>query len=162
LLAEHPDDTRIGAALLEAYYESNDLERFDAVLKELPPYAPFEPWLLTRMRGEGAMEAKQYEDAIRYFKAVLEADPANAPSQMGLARAYQAIGDEKSRAEALRRSGILAEIRVNLSSVQPDAAAAATELAEKCEAINFAPAANVFHLHAEAIQRQAPGLGASQ
>lgn len=161
LLAEHPGDTRVGAALLEAYFESDRLERFDQALEGLPQYVAEEPWLLTRMRGEGSMEAKQYDEAVRYFRAVLERDPANAPSQMGLARAYQAIGDEKAQGEALRRSGILAEIRVNLSSVQPDAAAAATELAEKCESIDFDAAAKVFHMHAESIKQsqQSPRSG---
>lgn len=159
LLNQHPGDTRIGAALLEAYFESDNLERFEEVLKGLPPYAAGEPWLLTRMRGEAAMEDKQYNEALRYFQAVLEQDPANAPAQMGLARAYEALGDKKLQAEALRRSGILAEIRVNLSSLQASAASAASELADKCQAIHFDQAAQVFRMHAQAIQaaQQKPG-----
>jgi predicted Zn-dependent protease len=161
LLAAHPGDGRIGGALLEAYFESDDMDHFQEVMARLPELAESEAWLLTRMRGEGAIARQAYQDAINYFQIVLAHDPANAPAQMGLARAYGALGDKSEQTEALRRAGILAQIRVNLSSVQPDAAAAAKDLAEKCEAIHFDEAAKVFHMHAEAIQQSHPAAAST-
>ncbi len=151
MLAEKNADLGVGAALLDAYFESNNSEKFASVLNSLPDHSELEPWLLTRMRGEFALEKKEFREAIRYFEAALRKDPAYAPCQMGLARAYAGIGEVDSQTEALRRSSVLAEIRVNLSSVQPDATKASLELADKCTSINLLEAAEAFRKHAETL-----------
>jgi tetratricopeptide (TPR) repeat protein len=113
-----------------------------------------EPWLLTRMRGELALHREKWNDAIKYFGIVLEVDPANAPAQMGMAMSYEKIGDKDNHEEALRRSGVLAKIRVNLGSVQTDAEAACLDLATQCRAIDMEAAAKIFERHAARIKGQ--------
>jgi tetratricopeptide (TPR) repeat protein len=156
LMAQQPGNTRIGAALAEALFESSDMQKLANLVSTLPAYSTSEPWSLTRMRGELAMEENDFQAAINHFLAVLHQDPANAPCQMGLATCYGQLGKTNEQQEALRKSSILAEIRVNLSSVQTDAPAAASELAAKCEAIGFETAAQAFRLHAQSMPTAQP------
>lgn len=119
--SKNPEDLAIAAALAEAYFENADSSALAELLTGLPPATSFsDPWLLRRMHGEHALENKQWSQAIEHFEAVLQSDPANAPAQMGCAKAWAALGNEEKRQQALTRSGLIAEIRVNLSKVQSD------------------------------------------
>ncbi len=151
---KNPEDLSIAAVLAEAYFESADSMALSKLLASLPEASASEPWLLRRMRGEHALESKQWNQAIEHFEAVLQKDPANAPSQMGCAKAWAALGNEEKRQEALTRSGIIAEIRVNLSKVQSDAQAACLDLASKCKLLGMVEAAAVFERHAAMISQQ--------
>lgn len=154
LRERNPKELAVAAVLAEAYFESADSSAMAVLLASLPAASASEPWLLRRMRGEHALENKQWSQAIEHFEAVLQNDPANAPAQMGCAKAWQALGDEQKRQQALARSGIIAEIRVNLSKVQSDAQIACNELASKCKQLGMAEAAAVFEMHAIAISQQ--------
>lgn len=147
-------DLRVDAALAEALFESGDTESLTKLLESLPSFSSGEPWLLTRMRAEQALDAKQWEVAVEHFQVVLQEDPANAPAQMGLAKAWAGLKKEDKRQEALNRSGIIAQIRVNLSSVQADAEVACKDLAEKCEQLGMREAAVTFRQHAMLISEQ--------
>lgn len=149
------EDLTVAAALAEAFVESDRLEDAGRLIDSIPPYHAMEPWLLTRMRGELALHRELWNDALKYFGTVLEVDPANAPAQMGIAMAYEKLGDKDNHEEALRRSSILAKIRVNLGSVQSDAEAACLDLATQCRAIDMEAAAKVFEKHAARIKSQA-------
>jgi predicted Zn-dependent protease len=149
------EDLSIAAALAEAFVESDQLEEAGMLIDAIPSYQSTEPWLLTRMRGELALHREKWNDALKYFSKVLEADPANAPAQMGVAMAYEKLGDKDNHKEALRRSGVLAKIRVNLGSVQSDAEAACLDLATQCRAVDMEAAAKVFERHAARIKSQA-------
>ncbi len=151
---KNPKDLSIAAVLAEAYFESADSSALSKLLDSLPEATATEPWLLRRMRGEHALESKQWSQAIEHFEAVLQKDPANAPAQMGCAKAWAALGNEEKRQQALTRSGIIAEIRVNLSNVQSDAQAACIDLASKCKLLGMVEAAAVFERHAVMIAQQ--------
>lgn len=148
------EDLIIAAALAEAFVESDRLEDAGILIDSIPSYHSMEPWLLTRMRGELALHREKWNDALKYFGTVLEVDPANAPAQMGKAMAYEKLGDKDNQEEALRRSGVLAKIRVNLGSVQSDAEAACLDLATQCRAVDMEAAAKVFERHAARIKGQ--------
>lgn len=161
LSKSHPTDLTIAAALAEAYFESADSPKLSQLIDELPAWQDQEPWLLTRMRGESALESKSWEVAVDFFKKVLLFDPANAPAQMGLVKAYKELGEVDLHRQALERSSILAKIRVNLSTVQPDAVAACNDLAESCSAIGMDQAAEVFRFHARSIAGSADSANTS-
>jgi predicted Zn-dependent protease len=144
----------VRAALVEALFEANELARFDQLMQQLPEYAEKEPWVLTRLRGEHGLQREDYVAAEKYFRVMLTHDPANAPSQMGLATALAEQGKQAEHESALQRSGVLAEIRVNLTNAQADAVAALRELAEKCRQAEFETAAQTFTAHAEAAAAQ--------
>lgn len=148
------DDLTIAAALAEALVESNRMEDAAGLIDSIPAYQATEPWLLTRMRGELSLHREKWSEAIEHFKVVLSADPANAPAQMGVAMAYEKLGDKENHEEALRRSSVIAKIRVNLGSVQTDAAAACLDLATQCREINMEAAAKAFEKHAARIKSQ--------
>jgi thioredoxin-like negative regulator of GroEL len=156
LRAKHSQDLVVAAALAEAYFEAAEAEKLDRLISDLPAVDSAEPWLLTRMRGEHALEQGNWQAALDCFNRVLETDPANAPAQMGSAKALAQLGDDPKHQQALKRSGLLAEIRVNLSSVQADAQAACLLLAEKCRQIDMIPAAAAFENHAKLIGQQSP------
>lgn len=152
---ERPDDLHAAAALLESYFEEDNREAFARVAEELPEVGAGEPWLLTRMRGEWALIEQRFEDAAEHFQRALEEDPAYLPCQMGLAQVYAGLSQVEEREEALRRTSILAEIRVELPNVEADTEEPIVQLVEKCEQIDYARAAEVFRAHAEMIRRRA-------
>ncbi|XZE19066.1 hypothetical protein SH449x_004376 [Pirellulaceae bacterium SH449] len=148
------EDLWLASALAEAFVESDRMQEASDLVDKLPSFESSEPWLLTRMRGEVSLFREQWDDALRYFKSVLEVDPANAPAQMGVAMAYEKLRDSVNHKEALRRSGVLAKIRVNLGSVQTDAEAACLDLAKQCQSVEMKDAARVFEFHADRIRSQ--------
>ncbi len=154
LQTEEPENRAVLAGLLEAYWEANEIEPFEQLAAELPSYQDSEPWLLTRMRGEAAVLADRHQDAINHFQNLLARDPTNPPAQMALAAAWGRVGDKERQQAALQRAATLAEIRVNLTNVQGDTIKALDELVEKCQQIEFAPAAEMFAVHAKALREQ--------
>jgi predicted Zn-dependent protease len=153
LYEREPGNFAAAAALLECCYEAGDETGLAASLRSLPASSGEEPWLLIRMRGEVALAEQRWSDAIRAFRAVLHSDPANPECHMGLAKAYEALGQEFQRDEILRRSEILAKIRVFLSNVNEENPAACLELAGMCEQIELDEAARTYRKHAERISR---------
>lgn len=150
---EHPSDPAVTAALLECLYEQADLDAFAQVAGTLPQHRDDEPWLLTRMRGEFALEEQRWNDAVSHFQNVLTKDPADPACQMGLARAYAGLKKDAARDEVLQRSRVLADIRVRLVGITEEDAEASRTLAETCERIGLAAAAKTFYRHAERIAR---------
>ena len=148
------NDLAVAAALAEALVESDRLSEAGELIDSIPVYDSNEPWLLTRMRGEVATHREQWPEAIQFYSAVLAVDPANAPAQMGLAVAYEKIGEKEKHQQALQRSSVLAKIRVNLGSVQTDAEAACLDLATQCRAAGMNEAADRFEKHATRIKNQ--------
>lgn len=150
-----PRDVQIAAALLECYFETNSWSEFATVAESLPPFEPSEPWLLTRMRGEFAVHREAWDEAARYFQAVLHSDPANPWSQMGLARAEGELGRHDAHEEMLHRSLILSEIRVGIVKVTETDPEASRQLAAQCDQIGYHAAAETFRRHALRIERGA-------
>ncbi|MBW3540942.1 MAG: tetratricopeptide repeat protein [Planctomycetes bacterium] len=148
-----PRELAAAAALLECHFERSDWQAFRDVAKSLPDAAPDEPWLLTRMRGELALQEGRFEEAVRHFRAVLEDDPANPWSQMGLAEAYAGLERPGERQQALERSLGLAEIRVSLPRITESDPAAYRELAVLCDKVGMTEAAATFRQHARRIGR---------
>ena len=149
---QQPRDLAGTAALLECHFERNDWESFREVAADLPEFAPGEPWLLTRMRGERALHDEDREGASQQFERVLAVDPANPWSNMGLGRASAGPGRLEERAAAQHRSAVLARIRVNLVNVQEDNPEAAEQIAAECAEIGFREAAETFRAHATRIR----------
>lgn len=159
LYQQQPDDLRVAAALLEAFFEGDDRESFRQIAAELPATQPGEPWLLTRMRGEFALQRERYAEAVGHFERVLEEEPAYLPCQMGLANALGELSKTDAREEALRKVEVLAEIRVDLSNVEADDPAPILDLVAKCEQIGLEEAAEFFRRHAMAIRDYANRSG---
>lgn len=153
LCREHPGDLRCTAALLECHYERNDWKRLAEVAKTLPDDERVEPWLLTRMRGELALHQGNWKAAAAHFESVLEVDPANPGSHMGLARSYAELQRPEDSEEIRRRSLILAKIRVSLVNVKENDDEPALELAAACAEIGLREAAETFRQHALRIKR---------
>lgn len=148
-----PGDLACVAALLECHFEADERRPFADLAKSLPDFHAGEPWLLTQLRGQFALQESRPDDALRYFERVLEQDPANPICRMGLARAYGASGRAAEREEALRRSLVLSEIRVSLSGVTEEDPQAAMDLASRCDRAGLTEAAETFRGHAERIAR---------
>ncbi len=148
LFRQFPPRLDCAAALLECLFESHDLPEFTKVAQTLPGYAAGEPWLLTRLRGELAMQLGQAEQALAYFQHVLAADPANPLCQMGLSRAWAALHRPAERAQALNRSLVLSRIRVGLVKVNDNTYKSAAELAAECDQAGLSEAAETFRRHA--------------
>lgn len=156
---QRPDDLRVAAALLEAYFEGDDRESFGQIAAALPAPQSGEPWLLTRMRGEFALQQERYDEAVGHFERALQEDPAYLPCRMGLASALGELSATDARKKALRDVEVLAEIRVDLSNVEADDPAPILDLVAKCEQIGLREAAEIFRRHAMAIQNQANRSG---
>lgn len=143
-----PADVNCLAALAECYFEQNDWARFTELVRTWPKYQAEEPWLLTRLRGEFANHQHNWSEAILQFERVQKVDPANPWSQMGLARAYAGLGRQESREQALQRSLVLSNIRVDLMTVKENRPKAALELANLCQQVGLTDAVETFRLHA--------------
>jgi predicted Zn-dependent protease len=158
LQAAEPDDPGIAAAVLEYHFERADWDAFARAAATIPPFAPGEPWQLTRMRGELALHEQRWEDALVEFARVLADEPANPWSHMGLARASGRLGRSQQREQMLHRSKILADIRVNMYNVSESDPDGCRDLADKCEQLQMPQAARCFRQHARRIEQQAARL----
>ncbi|MBL8810156.1 MAG: tetratricopeptide repeat protein [Planctomycetaceae bacterium] len=152
LLANHPADKQLIAALLEALREMADDDEFARRVAELPAFEQSDPWLLTLMRAEGALLAHDWSGAEKYLRAVLEADPASPAAHMGLGRSLTEQGRLEESKRLQERSLRLAKIRVTLSEVNRVSADAALELADHAEQLEMADAAATFRRLAASMQ----------
>lgn len=155
-----PEDRSVIAALLECCFEQDDWSHCTGVA--VPDYNVDEPWLLTQMRAQRALEEQRWQEAARYFEAVLAEDPSNSICTMGLARAAAALGQTERHQELLRRSLVISEIRVSLVGITEEDPEAASRLAEACDSIGLTEAAEVFRGHAERIRRRISGVSPSE
>jgi tetratricopeptide (TPR) repeat protein len=132
---ERPESLPAQAALLACYYEQNDWERIERTMRQLPPRAATEPWLLVRMRGQYHNHRGEFAEAIKCFQQMLAADPVNAESWKGLARAYEALQREQERHDALRRMQLSARLQSRLGAVlsKEDDVAPLLEAIELCK-----------------------------
>jgi tetratricopeptide (TPR) repeat protein len=101
--------------LIACYYEQNHWEKIEGALARLPPRSPTEPWLLLRMRGHLHNHRGEFAVAIQCFEQALAGDEANAESFAGLAEAYEGLGREADRAEALRKVQAMARLQSRLA-----------------------------------------------
>jgi predicted Zn-dependent protease len=157
---QRPGNLPSTAALLECLFEKNDWSRFGEIARSLPQYEPDEPWLMTRMRGEFALQEKRWDDAVFAFERLSEAEPANPWSSMGLAKAYGEQNLPAKREQMLARSLVLSRIRVSLSNVREDSADPARKLSDECRQIGLGKAAIQFDRHAQRIE-QSPARATS-
>lgn len=137
-----PDHPRVVAAELALGRESGtpeDWSRIGQRLETLPAPKAADPWLLLRIRGAWHNRQKEFSQAARCFQLALEGDPANPEAYLGLARAYNGLGQPKKRKRALEKSQVLARIQPRLvwtqsktQDVQPF-----IEIAELCEQIEL-------------------------
>ncbi|MBA3313553.1 MAG: tetratricopeptide repeat protein [Planctomycetaceae bacterium] len=156
LCRQDPKNLQCTAALLEAMYEQNDWDGFAKLYKSVLPYRDFEPWLLSRLRGQYALHQKDWEQAVLEFQHVLAADPADPGAHVGLAKAFAALGRDVERDRLLQQSAVLAKMRVSLVGVNEQDAHAATALAEQCEEVGLETAARVFRMHASRLAQSRP------
>lgn len=155
LRLQYPTDSETIAATLECLFEMADWKRFDSVISAAPNFKPDEPWLLTQMRAESARYSKDWPTAEKYFRRVLESDPANPACHMGLASALYGLEKMAERKEIQERAVILAKIRVYLSAVNANAPGGSRALARDAIAIGMFDASQSFELLAERIERGA-------
>lgn len=150
---------QLDAAILEVFYDSGMVEEFESAVAQLPQYSVDEPWLLTRYRGEYAVQQKKFDEAVRHFSLVLDADPSDAPAQMGLAAAFKGLGQDGDQENALKRSSVLAKIRSHLPAVQQDSIEPLRELVSLCESIGYEEAIVIFNAHIDTIKKLGQAAG---
>lgn len=153
LREQYPGDAAVIAASLECCYEQVDWNEFERVLNAAPNFEGDEPWLLTQMRAEFANQTQDWATAEKYFRHVLLSDRANPVCHMGLAKALNGQGKTDERKVIQERSLLLARIRVNLSAVDNETAAASRELAADARLLDMTDAAESFEYLAEQIER---------
>lgn len=149
------DDKRSISAILECLFENNDWSAFSDVMKGVSHIARDDPWLLTQMRGEYALHRSEWEEAIVYFKRLLEEDSTNTIACMGMSRAYRQLGLIDESKQMQFRSLTLARIRPALSKVTETDFTASEDLARECEILGLEDAAETFREHARRIRNAA-------
>jgi tetratricopeptide (TPR) repeat protein len=112
---ERPKDLFAQAALIACYYEQNQWEQIEDAFARLPPRSPADPWLLLRMRGHYHNHRHEFAVAIQCFEQALASDAANAESFAGMAKAYEGLGREADRGEALRKVQAMARLQSRLA-----------------------------------------------
>lgn len=150
---QYPTDSETIAATLECLFELADWKRFESVISAAPKFTPDEPWLLTQMRAEFARYSKDWSAAEKYFRKVLESDPANPTCHMGLASALFSLEKTDERKEIQDHSLILAKIRVYLSAVDQNSSGGLRALAKDAKSIGMFEAAESFELLADRVER---------
>ncbi|MBI1311749.1 hypothetical protein GC176_10695 [bacterium] len=143
-----PGNLRCIAALLECLYEQDDWSEFSPVIADVPDFDSSEPWLLTEMRGQFALQEQRWDDARREFQRLLAVVPTHSACQMGLVTALRHLDDETALHEAEEKSLALARIRVNLPRVKIGHPAEILKFAEQCDQIGLTDAAAVFRSYA--------------
>lgn len=152
LRQQHPGDAVVIAASLECFYEQVDWEQFKSTLSATPAFQDGEPWLLTQMRAEYALQTQDWPNAEKYFLEVLKRDRANPTCHMGLAKAFNGQGKVAERRLIQERSRILARIRVGLSAASHESAEAARSLAQDARDLGMSDAAETFEFLAKRIE----------
>lgn len=141
---EDPGDLRTVAFLLECAYEMNDWSAFSTVLSEASEFREDEPWLLTQSRGQWALHQKEWPEAEKYFRHILEIDPPNATCLMGLTRALAGQGKTAESETLMQRSLLIAKLRVSLAAVSSDNPKAARDIANLSRQLGMEDAATIF------------------
>ncbi len=144
LYLEDPQDLRTVAFLLECAFEMNDWSVFSKVLSEASEFRENEPWLLTQARGQWALHQKEWAEAEKHFRYMLEIDPPNATCLMGLRRALSQQGNKAESETLMQRSLVIAKLRVSLAAVSTDNPKAAQEIAKLSRQIGMEDAAILF------------------
>ena len=155
LRKQYPGDLTIIAATLECLYEQVNWKQFKSIVSTAPGFQDNEPWLLTQMRAQFALQSRDWPAAEKYFQQVLKADPANPTCHMGLAMALGGLGKTEDQKIIRERSLILARIRVRLSAVNQNSAAEVRALSRDASHAGLNAAAHSFELLAEHIERGA-------
>jgi tetratricopeptide (TPR) repeat protein len=129
-LAAKPDDKDLLLALARAH---GHLKKLDLARKDLDrglAAAPTDPDL-QRARGWAAMEAKEYDDAVVRFEALVAADPDNIYRLMNLSQAYQMA----KRPEAALRE---ADEALRIAPLETDALTWRAELLQRQKRFDLA------------------------
>lgn len=141
---EDPQDLRTVAFLLECAFERNDWSAFSTVLSEASEFREDEPWLLTQLRGQWALHQKEWPEAEKHFRHILEIDPPNAVCLMGLIRALAGQGKKAESETLMQRSLLIAKLRVSLAAISVDNPKAALEVAHLSQQVGMEDAATIF------------------
>lgn len=145
-----PDNLPVLAALLEACFETADWNAFEMHLPTT--VAPDEPWLLSQMRGEAALQRQDWNAAVEHFSRLLAVDATHAPAVMGLSRAFTQLGRTDEADMQRQRASILARIRPRLPAVTEEDPAAVDEIAVNLAELGLPHAAAIFRDHAVRIR----------
>jgi tetratricopeptide (TPR) repeat protein len=105
-------DYQLGALYKEKGYSSRAIEAFRRIRRDDPAAVPASAEL-----GALYEETRQYPEAIQAYQFVLAAQPRDARSLLGLARAYRGAGDRAKSDECLAR---LREMYPSDSAVQAE------------------------------------------
>ena len=153
-------DLRTCAWLLECCYELDDWDTFQSVVRTLPPVTDTEPVVLTLMRGEWEMHQRRWTAAEFFFEALLKRDAANSQAVMGLAKAMENLGRIQERDQFLKRSLIIADLRVGLTAAVPGRIDAIQKVAAWCRELQMQEAAMTFDFFAsvESVPNEVPNL----
>lgn len=153
LQLQYPTDSETIAATLECLFEMVDWKRFESLISAAPDFRPDEPWLLTQMRAEYARYLKDWPTAEKFFRKVLESDPANPACHMGLASVLYDLEKTGERKVIQERSVILAKIQVYLSAVDQNSPGGSRALARDAKSIGMDEAEQTFELLADRVER---------
>lgn len=145
LREQHPQNPTVLMASLELLYEAGADEGFEQICTQLPPWEATEPWLLTRLRGEYHLRKQNWETASLRFQHVLQQDPADPASTMGLIRCLENSQQTPQEAERLKqlrnRSLLLSRMRVQMSEANAESPDAVLALAAHCRELEMSEAA---------------------
>ena len=155
LFRNAPQNPNIAAALIECLYEQADWAKILEIANTLPAYSSNESWLLTRFRGEIELHQGHWSNAVHYFQRVLEVDPANPWSYMGLARAFGELQQPIDREKSLQMSLGVAKLRSSLGTVREETPEMVQRLADLCLEVGLNRPSEIFHEHALRIKREA-------
>lgn len=137
MLAAHPGSAEALAVALECRFERQALAEFTVLLSAAPAFQPTEPWLLTQMRAEGAVQSGDRGLAKLYFEHLTAMDPSNPLYLQGLAgvTATDTAEGTAERSRLRKRALLLAELRLTLAESDSDAGAlrAVAEAARKLD-----------------------------
>lgn len=157
LVQRDMSDLRSCGWLLECCYELDDWQTYQQVFRRLPPMTEVEPLQLTLMRGEWEIHQKNWKQAEACFHALLQRDPANSQAVMGLVRVNEQLGRIAERDQFLRRSLIIADLRVGLTVCIPGQKDAIRKVAAWCRDLQMHEAAGTFEFFASVETRQSEG-----
>jgi len=141
---EDRGDLRTVAFLLECAFERNDWTAFLTVLSETSEFREDEPWLLTQARGQWALHQKEWPEAEKHFRHILDIDPPNAVCLMGLIKALAGQGMKTESETLMQRSLLIAKLRVGLATISIDNPKAARDIANLSRQIGMEDAATIF------------------
>ncbi|MBD3675007.1 MAG: hypothetical protein HUJ26_15930 [Planctomycetaceae bacterium] len=161
LVEKIPTNPACLAALLECHFERNDWNSFEAVLTKYKPEDK-EDWLLMLMKGEYALHEQHWEQAAFHFEKLLEEDRGNVTASMGLAQAYQELGQNEKSEQYRQQTRVLSRIRPQLSKLLKDDPESFAEIAQQCESIGYDDAARILRLQGALIGQQVPFLTAPE